>query len=265
MKIKLTLFALFILLSAAFRADAQSIVLCESYDTKGTASGIYTSWDIKADGGFIYILYNQQNILNTSSVWYLYIDYDWYKNGELTAYETISLTPERGKNWVVYDYKFKDVGKYRAYIMKDGVEQASVNFEINYEKGVTPPGGSSTVTSGEIDTYYYEGSFIQFCSSVDANGNAQNPTTSYILPYAGTIETVVLLDNNMKELKTNLITVDVYKDGATDPYDTFTINVQPEWDYCYFKLNLAAPGSYYVDLYTADDIFINTATLTVTR
>lgn len=265
MKIKHTLFALFLMLSAAFRAEAQSIVLCESYDAEGNASGIYTTWDIKADGGFIYILYKQPNTLNSSSLWYLYIDYDWDNTGKLTAYETITLTPERGKNWIVYDYKFKDVGDYRAYIMKDGVEQASVSFNIGWEEGVTPPASGSTTTSGTIDTYYYENSSITFCSSVDANGDAVNPTTSYVLPSGGTVETIVLLDNALKPLQTTLVYVDVYKDGATEPYDTFSINVQTEWDYCWFKLNLAAPGSYYVDLYTADDIFINTATLTVTR
>jgi len=260
MRLQHTIFALLMTWMVG-TATAQSIVLCESYDTNGNATGIYNTWDINADGGYVYIVYKQPNTF-TPGTWYLYMDYDWNKTGVLTAYETISLDPERGKNWLVYDYKFKDVGKYRAYIMKDGVEQASVNFEIQYADGVTP---ASTTTSSTIDTYYYEDSFVEFCSSVDSNGRSVNPVTSYTLPSGGIVETVVLLDNDFKEFKTTKIWVDIYKDNAEEPYDTFSVDVQESWDYCWFKVKFTAPGTYYVDLYTADDIFINTGTITVVR
>ncbi len=267
MRIKHTLMAILLVVAVAFRTQAQSLVMCESYDANGKPSGIYTSWDIKAEGGFVYLLYSQPATFNTSSLWYLYIDYDWYNNGNLSAYETISLTPERGKNWLVYDYKFTEVGKYRAFIMKDGVEQASVSFTINWEEGVTPPPTTNTPTTpGGIDTYYYEDSFIQFCSSVNADGTCNNPATSYTIPYGATsVETTVLLDNNLKNFETNLIYVDVYKDGASDPYDSFSVNVENTWNFCWFKLTFAAPGTYYIDTYNANDIFINTGSVTVTR
>lgn len=260
--------ALLLTLAIAGKSEAQSIVLCESYDANGAPSGIYTTWDIQADGGYVYILYSQTSTFNTSSLWYLYIDYDWYNNGNLSAYETISLSPERGKNWIVYDYKFKDVGKYRAYIMKDGVEQASVNFTIDWADGVVPPTSGTTTgtsTSG-IDTYYYEDSFIQFCSSVNTDGTCNNPVTSYVIP-SGTssIESTVLLDNNLKDFKTKTIYVDIYKDGAEEPFDTFNVTVEETWNFCWFKVAFSAPGTYYIDTYNADDIFINTATITVSR
>ncbi len=271
MQIKHTLMAFMLMFAVAGRAHAQSIVMCESYDEKGAPSGIYTSWDIQADGGFVYILYSQPATFNTSSLWYLYIDYDWYNNGNLSAYETISLTPERGKNWIVYDYKFKDVGKYRAYVMKDGVEQASVNFTINWAEGVTPPAGTTTgattgTTTSGVDTYYYEDSFIQFCSSVNTDGTCNNPATSYVIPTgSSSVESTVLLDNNLKDFKTKTIWVDIYKDGAEDPFDSFSVAVEETWNFCWFKVSFSAPGTYYIDTYTADDIFINTASVVVSR
>lgn len=254
----LTLIAL--ILGVFFRIQAQSIVLCESYDDKGNASGVYTSWDIKAEGSYVYILYNQPYSFS-SGLWYLYIDYDWNNNGTLSAYETISLEPERGKNWLVYDYKFKDVGKFRAYIMKDGVELASVNFTISYADGETP---SSTLTGdSEIDTYYYEDSEIAFCGSVDSSGNPIGIASEFYMGGNGKATFKAYLDNNFKPIQTSLIYVDIYKDGITDPVDAFSISVQPDWDYIHFLIELTSPGLYHVDMYTADDIFINTADVVV--
>lgn len=262
MRIQKFLLIILLVITASI-TKAQSLVMCESYDEQGIGTGLYTSWDIPADGGFVYLLYKQNGTMNPSALWYLYIDYDWYSNGQLSAYETLTLTPERGKNWIVYDYKFKDPGSYRAYIMQDGVEMASVSFTIQYQEGVTPT--STTDNTIKVkDTYYYEDSEVTFCSSVGTDGNAVNPSSSLVLT-GSSIETTVLVDNNYKAFETSKVFVDVYKDAAADPYDSFTIDIQPDWDYMHFKMTFAAPGTYYVDLYTADDIFINTGTIEVTR
>jgi hypothetical protein len=256
---KHTLSLITLIVGVVFSIQAQSLVLCESYDDKGTASGVYTAWDIKAGGSYVYILYNQPYAFS-EGLWYLYIDYDWNNTGTLSAYETISLTPERGKNWLVYDYQFKDIGNYRAYIMKDGVEQASVNFNIDYAEGEA---ALANPTADVIDTYYYEDSEITFCGSVDDSGNPVGIATEFYIGGNGKATFKAYLDNNFKPVKTTLIYVDVYKDGITEPVDAFSITVEPDWDYVHFLLELTSTGLYHVDMYTADDVFINTADVVV--
>lgn len=252
----ITLIAL--MMGIFFKIQAQSIVLCESYDDNGTATGIYNSWDIKSGGSYVYILYKQDSRFSSGS-WYLYIDYDWTNSGTLTAYETLPLEPARDKNWLVYDFKFTDAGNYRAYIMHDGVELASVNFNIGWQEGEGP----TTSGSSTIDTYYYEDSELKFCGSVDAEGNPMGIATEFYMGSNGKASFKAYLDNDFKAIQTSLIYVDVYKEGVTDPVDAFSITVQPDWDYIHFQLDLTSAGLYHVDLYNADDIFINTADVVI--
>lgn len=237
------------------RINAQSIVLCESYDDQGNPTGVYSSWDIKEGGGYIYLVYNQSSPLQDGT-WYLYLDYDWDNVGTYQAYETFPITPERGKRWFMYDYKFTDVGKYKAAVMYNGEQQAVTYFEINYEDGAAP---ATTTTDKEVDTYYYEDSKITFCTSVDAEGYPVGATNTFSMNGTGTVDATIYLENNGKPFKTTKMFVDIYKEGTEEVWSTYSIDVQPDWDYVKFVQTFNRAGTYYVDMFNADDTFINTS------
>lgn len=250
-----------LLLTFLTRIQAQSLVLCESYDDQGTPSGVYADWDIPAEGGYVYLVYNQNSTLNEDGLWYLYIDYDWDNVGTYQAYETFAITPERGKRWFMYDYKFKDVGKYKASVMYNGTEQAVTYFTIGFAEGATP-----VTTDKAIDTYYYENSNIVFCTSVDAEGYPVGEATSFSMKRTGTVDVSVYLDNKGVPFKTTKMFVDIYKEGVDEVWDSYSIDVQPDWDYVKFVQTFTKAGTYYVDMFTGDDIFINTSdNLTITE
>lgn len=253
--------ASFIFITTVFiQLNAQSIVLCESYDDQGKASGIYSTWEIKQTGGNVYMVYNQSSTLSSGS-WYLYLDYDWDNVGTYQAYETFTITPERGKNWFAYDYKFTDVGKYKASVMYNGTEVASSYFVINYVAGDTP-----VTSDDEVDTYYYENSSILFCNSIDAEGNPVGEATSFSMRRTGTVDVSVYLDNHGLPFRTNKMYVDVYNEETNLKFDTFSVDVEPDWDYVKFVQTFTTPGKYYFDYYNEDDIFINTSgTVTITE
>ncbi len=257
-RIKHILSALLFIVALAQGVNAQSVVLCESYDTGGNPTGIYTSWEIKSTGGYVYILYRQPGVLG-SGTWYLYLDYDWDDNGKYSAYETLSFTPEEGKNWSVYDFKFTESGKYKAIIMKDGVELASTYFEITMQPG------AATDSEEEVDTYYYEDSEILFCTSVDSVGNPSGTSTRFSLGASGTANVVVYLSNNYKAFKTTKMYVDVYSSATNEKVDDFSIDVEADWDFVKFTQPFTNTGDFYIDIYNADDVFINTATVTIIR
>lgn len=260
LRYKHALTTIILLIAFIVRMNAQSLVLCESYDDQGTPTGVYTNWDIPADGGYVYLVYNQNSPLQ-DGLWYLYIDYDWDNVGTYQAYETFSITPERGKRWFMYDYKFKDAGKYKASIMYNGVEQAVTYFQIAFADGAAP-----VTTDKAIDTYYYENSNIVFCTSVDAEGYPVGVATTFSMKRTGSVDVSVYLDNNGVPFKANKMFVDIYQDGIDEVWDTFTIDVQPDWDYVKFVQTFTKAGTYYIDMFTGDDIFINTSdNLTITE
>lgn len=250
----LTLFAL--------SAVAQSVVLCEDYNkTTGEPSGIYKTWDIKSDGGYIYVVYQQPRKISSGS-WYLYIDKDWDDNGKYSAYETIELDEETSKNWIMYDFKFTEKGKYKIDIMKDGVSQATTYTTIQFADGEEDKSSSSD--DEEVDTYYYENSEIIFCESVSADGDPEMESTEFKADRTGSREVTIYLSND-KAFKTTKMYIDIYDSKSNEKVDDYSIDVESEWDWVKFKHTFTRPGEYYVDIYNADDIFINTATLTITR
>jgi len=239
---------------------AQSIVLCESYDTKGNPSGIGSSWVVKPGGASVYMLYRQPTAIQ-SGTWYIYVDYDWDETGELSAYNTVEIEPEAGKNWFVYDSKFEDAGKYKAMVMHDGIEVASTNFQISIESGNVTTAEDS---DDEIDTYYYENSSVGFCNSVDASGTPEGLSETFSLDGKESISVTIYVENGGQPFKTKQVLVNIYKDEETAPYGKYSLDIQSEWDFMSFKQAFTQPGTYIVDIYN-DDIYINTGTVTITQ
>ncbi len=252
-------------------AYAQKVVLCSDYSSDGNPIDIYSEWDINPSGGYIYILYNQPNYLSASETWYLYIDKDWDNNGKYSAYETIPLTPKEGKKWIVYDYKFTEAGKYIASIHKGGKEQARSYFQINVKgkdtgNNTTNNSGSNSSDDEEVDTYYYELSEIKFCTELDSENKPLNEQTEFHLN-SGSVKVKVYLSNDELPFKTNKLVVSIYKGSeTTNAYKSFTVDIQPEWDYVSFNSVFTEPGTYFIDIYTEGDVYINTSPeITITR
>jgi hypothetical protein len=249
------------LTTLAISAIAQSVVMCEDYNkSDGTPTGIYKTWDIKKDGGYVYIVYSQPHNLRSGS-WYLYIDKDWDDNGKYSAFETISLDEDVSQNWVMYDYNFKEKGKYKIDIMKDGVTQATTYGEINFAKDEDV---KKSDEDDDIDTYYYEDSEIKFCESVSSTGDPSGVATEFKADRTGSREVTIYISNG-KAFKTTKMFVDVYNSKTSEKIDDYSIDTQVDWDWVKFKQTFDKPGEYYIDLYNADDVFINTATVTITR
>lgn len=227
-----------------------SLVQCESIDAYGNPTGIASSWDILPSGGYVYFLFRQTYNI-TSGLWYLYIDKDYDNTGTYAPYETISLTPETIKNWFVYDYFYKEAGKYRAMIMKDGQELASTYFQINMA------GGTTTSTTG-VDTYYYESSNILFCKSVDAEGRLTGVSNQFTRDASGNATVTIYLSNSEKPLKTNTLYVDIYEVGTSSVlFDSETLSIQETWDWVKFEYTFNKPGTYTMHVITGGNIFVN--------
>ena len=113
------------------------------------------------------------------------------------------------------------------------------------------------------DTYYYEYSEVLFGSGMDSEGNILEESTQFRLPQTGSTKITVGVFND-KAFLTNKVLVEIYNQES-ELVDEFTLDVQPDWDWFKFEIELEKEGTYYLDIYNEIDVFINSGTVDVVR
>ncbi|MCB9034429.1 MAG: hypothetical protein H6553_11365 [Chitinophagales bacterium] len=241
-------------------ANAQKIVTCESYnENTGEPSGIYSTWSIKQDGGYVYILYNQPKAIK--GVLDLYIDK--YFNGKYVPYETLKFDVESNSNWALYDYFFTEPGKYRIIALKDKTELASTEVTIKYADNASSSNSNyndrEDEDNEEVDTWYYEETEIVFGTGLDKNNNfaVQGQNDEFTIPREkGYVDVALILKGDV-EFKTDLIYVDIYL--GDDFIETLEVNVEPNWNIVSTNYKFTKRGTYSIEMYNADEVYINDA------
>lgn len=188
---------------------------------------------------------------------YLQMDKKSDYSEEYINQKTITLTPESGKNWLMYDYFFSEAGKYKITIMMDGKVAATTTTEIFV---VDSDDYDYTDADSSINTFYYEDSEVSFCTSI-SEGNMIGESESFQLGSGGSVDVVIYITNDYRPFKTDLFYIDVYL--GDEEVDSFNIQVEEDWDYAHVKQTFTKPGTYMIDVYNADDIFINTGEVTI--
>lgn len=123
--------------------------------------------------------------------------------------------------------------------------------------------GVSSLADPPDDTYYYEYTQVVFADDVDTEGNLIDEKTIFTLPSDGPANITVALFNE-EPLLTSEITVEIYKDGNT-LFDSFSIEIKEEWNWCKFRIDVLEPGKYTIDLYNEIDVFINSGYVEVVK
>lgn len=113
------------------------------------------------------------------------------------------------------------------------------------------------------DTYYYEYSEILFGSGIDAEGNIIDEATEFLLPETGPAKITVGVFNDEAFL-TKEVYVEIYNE-ENELVDEFTLNLEPEWNWFKFVIELEKEGTYYLDIYNEIDVFINSGTVDVVK
>lgn len=242
-----------VLLFSTVGVTAQTLVTCEKVDSSGTASAIYSIWDIKPTGSYIYVHYKQPTVITAGS-WTLQMERDSSLTGKYLVEKTVKLSPRTGKNWYVYDYFFKRAGRYRATIKYNGVAKASTVFTVEVKE-----------EDGELDTYYYEDSELYFCKSV-SEGQPVGDTSVFSLKGAAAVPVTIYLSNANKPFRTKKLYVDIYlRGGDAAPVKSYELAVHAEWDYMSFVHRFDKPGTYDVDIYSEEDLFVNSGAVEIKK
>lgn len=248
-----------LLLSALFAisiAQAQSGVLCGDYDKiTGVASDVFTAWDISSTGSYVYTVYSQDKKIKDDLT--LRLEKKNY-SGLYEVYGTYAFNNDvkSGLNWAMFDLLFSEEGDYRVNVLGKGdAVLASTNASIAFA-----PDAEAVSDTGYVDTYYYENSVVSFGESVDKGGIMNGESTVFSLEN-GSRKITAMLDQDEALLLTKLyVTVILGEETISD--DAYDIP-STDWNYVTVPITVTKPGSYYVDFYTQDDVFINSGSFEV--
>ncbi len=239
---------------------SQKIYFCENYTDNGEPIGTNSTWNIKSNGGYVYLLFNNNANHLYSSKLYIYIDKQ--SSNDYVAYKTLSINTDENSTWAVYNYTFTEPGYYKVRFLNQDYQTLATEYcTIKMETATA----SIAATSSEIiDTYYYTYSSVKFCTSVDDNYEAVGANSTFnISPSLGGY-VYVLVKNNNKAFKTNKMYVDIYKGGDYSEFvETKIFDITSDWASFKFPYTFYKEGHYMFKVYNSNSIFINAGYVTI--
>jgi hypothetical protein len=244
------------LLFVSMSVKGQRLYFCEDYTAEGEPTGIASSWTIPSDGANVYMLYKQSYNISTPTI-YLYVDK--MTDGTYKEYSTKALTPDKYKSWLVYDYKFTEIGSYKVTIL----DASKTTLATEY---VTIDWSSDSYTEEEDEDYgdNFMYSEVIFCTDVNSSGPTGTGTTFNINKSTGSYIYVYI--KNDKTFGTKGFKAHLYKKTSGDNYDfvnTSEWDISPDLTATYFKHTFYEKGDYKFILYTDEDAYINTGYVTI--
>jgi hypothetical protein len=156
----------------------QRVYFCDNYTSSGEPIGSNTKVSCPAEGGYIYILY--QNGVNNLLKGNYYIHVDKLSGENYVPFDVKTVASDPSKTWLVYDYKFMTAGDYKITV-KNPSQLATAN---DYLKLVSSESSGSSSASKNFDdpssTFYYTYSSIEATTSINAStGQTSGAYTSF--------------------------------------------------------------------------------------
>ncbi len=253
MKIKYILLTIFLLVTTL---NAQNIYFSKSFTENGEPIDAVNKFTIEPSGGKIYILMRDENNNIEDEILYIFIDKKF--DGEYKPFDSKTIRNPDKKNWVAYDYEFKDPGEYEIYIVNTAQKRmTSGKLSVAYKK-------FEPTESQEIRASYYRNTNIVLAERV-FNGKAFNERSSVSMSDGGTINVYLSMS---RPLNTDKLLIDVWKkDGLDGDYVEYVeskkFKVEPEWLHTFFKYNFRNRGEYKISIHDADEQLIGSKTISV--
>jgi hypothetical protein len=247
---------------------SQRIYFCENYTTSGEPIGPSTKLSSPAEGGYIYVLYQNGSANITADKLYIYVDK--LATSDYVPFDVQEMTVDKTKNWAVYDYNFKTVGDYRVVVKDQNLKELSKEYIQ-----LVPKEEESTSNSSDDDwldyddptsMFYYTYSTIEACVGIDSyTGTPNTVSTSFSIDRSLGGRIYFKVSNPGKDIHTDQLVVYINKNdasGVSQTFDTkyFTVtDSSRSWDY--FIYDFYSDGDYTISVYTKDFVFINTLSI----
>lgn len=249
------LFSTFIFIHGSF---SQEINFCLNYTVLGEPIRVSNSWNIGADGGYLYVLFKQPEVI-TRNIYHLVIEEE--KDGVFNEVKKQQIIPETGKNWVAHYCKFRKGGDFKVLILKNNEVITSDYLTIlTQRQGIT-----GRRKFRKDPRLLYANTKVIACETVKG-GKAINP--SAVFNVSEDVSEVTFLILNEKSVNPEKLNIDIYKKAA--PFDNYSVFVESKRlsvtrssQETYFTLQFAEPGDYKVYIYDQDQVWINSGYVTI--
>ena len=153
------------------------------------------------------------------------------------------------------------------------VKNLNILDPINALKFPEEDGGNTVVSNNNSNngsntsgTDIYSGSKVVFCEDVDDLGYPKNESTVFNITGSGGNVTVYV-DNGTTQLGVTDIKAKFYKKGSSGEYDQYIetkdYTIKSTLVATYFDYFFSSAGDYVVDVYTGDDVWINSGYVTI--
>ena len=260
---------LFIFFSVLILAGyPQRIYFCENYTQSGEPIGPSTKLSSPADGGFIYVLYQNGSSNITADKLYLYIDK--LATSDYVPFDVKEFTVDKSKTWAIYDYKFASIGDYRVIVKDQNLKELSKEYIQLVLKDEATSSTSSDDDWLDYDDptsmFYYTYSTIEACVGVDSyTGVPKTVSTSFSIDRNLGGRIYFKVSNPSKDIHTDQFIVYINKNdaaGTSQSFDTkyYTVT-DPTRSWDYFFYDFYSDGDYSISIYTKDFVFINTLSI----
>ncbi len=260
MKKILTLLSLMIVLHIG--TFSQRVYFCSNYTESGDPVSVSTVWNITADGGYVYFLFQKGSSKMPKTI-------NFYINklsgSDYVSFDVKSVTPESGKSFAILDYKFLTAGSYQVVAKDEKLKELTKEFVTINNKEITSTTTTTTTTTSTDNVDYYSGSSITIGTAIDDYGVVTGTSEFYTIPAEGAY-LIFKVDNSGKALNTEKLVVDIYKkseQGTYEFYETKNYDIKSEFDWIYFQYTFTSPGDYKLSVYNKDWKYINTAYATL--
>lgn len=260
---KLLLACAFLLPIVLFAQTNMKVQFCEKYDAvTGETSGYYNSWDINPTGGFIYVVYSQNEPIKEPLV----LEIERKEDGEYTFFASRNFLNDISarKTYAMFDMEFKKEGTYKVTVKtKNGKYLAETTTKIS----VVDPSDKTTTADG-ITSDYYEDSKVKFGTNIDDNAKITGEGTEFKLKNG--VADIQIMILNGKVFKSEKVKLSVYKkimkNGKEETNLVQTIpvtGIAEDWDWIKTNIVFKEKGDYIVDVWNENEVFINTGVLTI--
>ncbi len=251
-----------IFLLISINAKAQKIYFCEDYTTDGDPIGAGAVWNIKPEGGLVYVLYQNGSTKINQDKLYLYIDK--LTDSKYTYVDVKTLTPDKTKTWYVYDCAFYDKGDYRITIKDAQYKELAKEYTTIKFKTTT----TETDPTSEYDYYLY--SSVKTGTGINSStGVLEDEATSFLIDTQKGSYIVFKIDNGTKKIGSEGLIVDIWRKNPKGDYDEFIetkeYDIESTYSWVYFKYTFYNPGDYKFSVYNKNSNWINTAYVTIKK
>lgn len=243
---------------------AQQIYFCQSYSEKGEPIGASNKWQINPKGGYVYILYDNENGNLERGTYYLMVDKK--TNEVFEAFDSKSIKLNEEKDWLAYNYIFNEAGIYNVYFIGPGQKRLSeetVEISVQGESisdNVIPERNVKT-------SNYYDDIRMYFCEWV-INERPMNPKQKTSLKQKD--GWIFLYLNLNAPINSDKLIVEVWRKKfaslSHDEYiETKEFALTPQWTYSFLRYQFKEPGDYKFNIYTDKDVLIGSRYIKVSK